>query len=306
MLFLPVRNGWLQGQYNLVIIDESQDMSNSQLEIAQGVSIKGGRICLVGDDRQAIYGFRGADSGSLDRLKRELGAAELGLTRTYRCAKSIVRLAAELVPDFEAGEFNPEGEILNIFSHELIETAGPGNFILSRVNAPLAGIAMKLLRAGKRTQIAGRDIGKGLVILVRKLRGTSIPNFLRKTEAWETRETYRLQTLLDKAINGRKATLQAKMEAIHDSAEMMISLAEGAKSITEITDRIENLFTDDGLGITGMITCSSIHRAKGLESDKVFILEDTLRSHSIEEINLRYVAISRSKTSLVWVSEKSK
>lgn len=306
MVYLPIRNGWLQGQFDLVIVDESQDMSNAQLEIAQGVLNKGGRMCLVGDDRQAIYGFRGADSGSLDRLKKELGAAELGLTTTYRCAKSIVTLAAELVPDFEAGPNNPEGEISRIFSQELVAAAGPGNFILSRINAPLVGTAMRLLRAGKRAQVAGRDIGKGLIALVRKLRANSVPDFLRKVESWENREASRLQTLIDKAQNGRTATLQAKLEAIHDQAEMLINLADDAKNVVEVTDRIEALFTDDGLGAAGLITLSSIHRAKGLEADKVFVLEDTLRDHNQEEINLRYVSITRAKTTLVFVTDKRK
>jgi superfamily I DNA/RNA helicase len=54
-----------------------------------------------------------------------------------------------------------------------------------------------------------------------------------------------------------------------------------------------------------MITCSSVHKAKGLEADKVFVLEDTLRYHSIEEENIVYVAITRAKKSLVFVSSKS-
>jgi len=304
MIFLPVRNGWLTGQFDLVVVDECQDMTTAQLEIAQGVLNKNGRIALVGDDKQAIFGFRGADSGSLDRLKSELLAQELGLTTTYRCGKTIVRMAQNFVPDFSAGPDNPEGEILDLRSHELVAAAGPGNFILSRVNAPLVGIAMQLLRSGKRTRVAGRDIGKGLIALVRRLRATSVPDFLRKIESWENREISRLQTLLDKAANGRKATIQSKMEAITDQADMLINLTEGAKNVDEVMSRIESLFTDDGLGAAGMITCSSVHRAKGLEADCVFILQDTLRDHNQEELNISYVALTRAKNSLVLVSDK--
>lgn len=94
MIFLPVRNGWLNKWADLVVVDEAQDMTAAQLEIAQGICK--GRICLVGDDRQAIYGFRGADAGALDRLKIELNADERGLTTTYRCGRAIVRAACEL------------------------------------------------------------------------------------------------------------------------------------------------------------------------------------------------------------------
>jgi superfamily I DNA/RNA helicase len=277
-------------------------MTPAQLEIAQGVLKPGGRICIVGDNRQAIFAFRGADATALDRLKINLNAAELGLTTTYRCGKRIVELAQELVPDFEAGENNPEGEILDIPIEKLKETASPGDFILSRVNAPLVGIAMQLLQSGKRTKIAGRDIGRGLVTLVMKFRARSVPDFLVKVENWLNKEKLRLEGQMAQATNGRKNTLKSKLEGIFDQAEMLTSLADGAKSIDAITLKITDLFTDDGLGEAGMITCSSIHRAKGKEAERVFILRNTLRDYNEEEQNLQYVAITRAKKTLIWVN----
>ena len=307
MIFLPVRNGWLQGQFDLVVVDEAQDMTTAQLEIAQGVLNKGGRICVVGDDRQAIFGFRGADSESLDRLKRELNAAELGLTTTYRCAQAIVALAQGYVPDFQAGPGNPEGVISECDYDALTAQAGPGDFILSRVNAPLVSTAMKLLRAGKRTRVAGRDIGKGLTALIRKMKARSVPDLLGKIEAWAARENLRNRAQLAAAKNGRRSAIEAKIEAVLDQADMMTSLAEGAKGIGEVEERVEALFTDDGLGAAGMITCSSVHRAKGLEAERVFIMADTLRQTTIEEQNICYVAITRAKRELTWVvSDKTR
>lgn len=161
---------------------------------------------------------------------------------------------------------------------------------------------MKLLRAGKRTRVAGKDIGKGLIALIRRMKGRSVPDLLAKIEAWATRENQRNQAALASATNGRKAALKAKIEAVHDQADMMISLTDGAKNVDEVTARIESLFTDDGLGAAGVITCSSVHRAKGLEADKVFILRDTLRDGNQEERNIVYVAITRAKKELVWVN----
>lgn len=302
MIFLPVRNGWMTREFDLVIVDEAQDMTTAQLEIALGVLRKGGRVAVVGDDKQAIFGFRGADSEALDRLKAELGATELGLTTTYRCGKAIVELAKELVPDFEAGPDNPEGEILTLPGHKLIETAAAGDFILSRVNAPLVSIAMKLLRSGKRTRVMGRNIGDGLRGLIRKLKGRTVPDLLGKIEGWAQREIGRLEVQHAAAKNGRKATIEAKMEAIRDQADMLISLTDGAKSVNEVETRIEALFTDDEQGVAGMITCSSVHRAKGLEANRVFVLKDTIRYNTQEEINIAYVAITRAKNTLVWVT----
>jgi superfamily I DNA/RNA helicase len=289
MIFLPVRNRWLHKTYDLVVVDEAQDMTVTQLEIACGVCK--GRICVVGDDRQAIYGFRGADSGSLDRLKGVLNATELGLTTTYRCGRVIVAKAAELVPDFEAGPANPEGILSALTSDKLIDTVALGDFVLSRLNAPLVSIAMSLLKSGKRTCIAGRDVGAGLKGLIRRMKARSIPELLSKIRVWEEREVKRVM------LAGR----EERVEAIRDQADMLVSLTEGARGVTDVEAKIDALFTDNGLGQAGVITCSSVHRAKGLEANRVFVLASTLRRYNQEECNIIYVAITRAKTELVMV-----
>jgi len=161
MLYLPLINGFTHGQFNLVCIDEAQDMNYAQLVLAQRCCKPGGRIVVVGDPNQAIYGFRGADSGSLDRLKAELGAGELGLTITYRCPKAVVALAQKLVPDFQAADSAPEGEVLSIPLGKLPEMVAVGDFVLSRKNAPLAGLCLKLLRRGIRAKVEGRGSARG-------------------------------------------------------------------------------------------------------------------------------------------------
>lgn len=187
MIYLPIRNKWLRPQYGLVVVDEAQDMTAAQLMMARGICA--GRIAIVGDDRQAIYAFRGADSESLDRLKVELNATELGLNTTYRCGRSIVAHAARIVLDFFSAKEAHEGEVRHLSSvNAMVAEAGPGDFILSRKNAPLAGVAMACVRAHKRVVISGRDIGAGLIALVDKLTkgnaGRSVPLFLQKLESW--------------------------------------------------------------------------------------------------------------------------
>ncbi len=318
MIFLPLRNGWLAKMYDAVLVDEAQDMTLAQLEMAEGVLKPGGRIIIVGDDRQAIYSFMGADSGSIDRLKVKLNAQELGLKTTYRCGRAIVEQARHIVTDFEAGEGNHEGSVTYLDKSKLVTAAGPGDFILSRVNAPLVSIAMQLLRSGKRARVAGRNIGEGLQAIVRRLKARSVPDFMAKVSSWEDRELGKLETLRVKATNGKRTSIEAKMDAISDQAAMLLTIADGATSITAVEDRIEALFTDDGKGIAGMTTCSSIHKAKGLEADRVFILAKTLSLKRFssddsndarvmarirEEQNIKYVAITRAKKELVWVTE---
>jgi len=295
MIFLPIRNGWLRPKWDLGVVDEAQDMTPAQLEIFQGVVR--GRIAVVGDNCQAIFAFRGADSNSLDRLKQELNARELPLTVTYRCGKAIVAEAVQMVPDFQAGEDNPEGAVEYLEASKLMAALEPGDFLLSRVNAPLVSVAMSLLKAGKRARIAGKDVGKGLVALIRKMAARSVPDLMGKIAVWEQREIDRLT----KRYQARPAALQQRIEAAQDQAAMLTSLAEGAHSVDDVSAAITTLFTDDGLGAAGVITCSSVHRAKGLEANRVFILAHTLRSHTQEEINISYVAITRAKLLLTFV-----
>lgn len=299
MIFLPVRNRWLRGWWDLVVVDEGQDMNPTQLLIARGIARRfTGRLVIVGDNRQAIYGWRGADVNALGRMKQELNATERGLKKTFRCGKAIVGLAAGLVPDFEAGPDNPAGTIDAIVEDQLVAEAALGDFVISRTNAALVSAAMKLLRAGKRTQIAGRKIGDALVGLVGRLArsGRTVPGFLERLAGWEQKEIARAE-----AAAKTKEAAERKIEAVVDQAEMLRGLADGARSTDEIVARIKDLFTDNGLGDAGTITCSSVHRAKGLEANRVFLLAETFRDHTEEEQNIGYVAITRAKRTLTIV-----
>lgn len=328
MLYLPVRNSWIRPKFDLVCIDEGQDMNRTQLEIAQKLLMRDGRMCLVGDDRQAIYGFRGADSGSLDRMKQELGAKELGLNVTYRCGSTIVAAAQSIVADILAKPDAHEGQILSTSLDKLtlpIDKGGcaPGDFVLSRVNAPLVKVALSLIRDGRRARIQGRDIGAGLRAIIKKVASGraagSLPEFLKRLALWELKEARRAED----------ADLQSKADMVHDQAETLRALADGCAAVREIDARIETLFADAGPGTS--VVCSSIHRAKGLEADTVFVLRDTLyprvvcecgHRHSYgkaecakcqcadyranetrqrEEANLAYVAITRARRTLTWV-----
>jgi superfamily I DNA/RNA helicase len=301
-IFLPLRNNWLRPNWDLVIVDEAQDMNFSQLEIGKRIARK--RIVVVGDDRQAIYAFRGADSDSLNRLKVELNAKELGLKTTYRCGHAIVAKAQELVPDFVAGENNPAGEVIEgLGRSQMITEAENGDFVLSRINAPLVSIAMKFLRQGKRARIAGRDIGQNLVNLAQRLSkgaaADSIPEFVKRVSAWEDSQVAKLTA---KMTRKNEDTISKKIEAVNDQAATLQVLAEDAITPYEVIERISSLFTDNGLGSAGFITCSSVHKAKGLEANRVYVLADTLRTYNQEELNIQYVAITRAKKVLVMVT----
>lgn len=308
MVWLPVRNGWVRPRYDLVVIDEAQDMNRTQIDLAMGVCDPGGRICVVGDDRQAIYGFRGADSGSIDRLKESLKASEMGLNTTYRCGKNIVQEAKRLVPDFLAHESNGDGIVRSTNIGLCITEATVGDFILSRTNAPLVSVCLKLLRDGKPANIEGRDVGAGLANIVKKLnKGAakkSFKKFCAALDLWLDTEIKRAQ------LRGERG--EATIARVMDQHETLCFLMDGLTSADAILLRIKKLFADTK-GEGQRIICSSVHKSKGLEANRVWLLKDTFFSRQpvpppwasgAEEKNIEYVAVTRAKHELVWVEGK--
>ena len=87
-------------------------------------------------------------------------AKKLPMTITRRCPKSVVREANEYVPELRCPRHAPEGIVNSITEQEMVDelTAGKDKMILCRVNAPLVGLAFRLVNLGKRCFIQGRDI----------------------------------------------------------------------------------------------------------------------------------------------------
>ena len=277
---------------NGILVHNCQDMSEPQLQLALGLSK--GRIVLVGDRFQAIYSFRGADSSGMDRLKKVLSAQTLGLQTTYRCGTKIVEEAQKIVPNITAREDAHLGEVAEIRYSELKDLAGPGDFVLSRSNAPLVPLALYFLREGKRCRVQGKDIGKNLTMLVEKIarsvKAQTVTEMLVGVSKWESRE-------IERAKEADKSHL---IESIQDKAETIRALSEDLETLEDLKQRLEFLFDDGG---EQQIICSTVHKAKGLEADTVFVLAETLKRRVMtpEEDNIKYVAITRAKERLVWV-----
>lgn len=317
MVWLPVVLGLNAFRFDVLLIDEAQDLNRCQHALAK---MCGDRLIFVGDDRQAIYGFAGADSESLDRLADELGATARGcrvlpLTVTRRCGRAIVTEANQYVTDFEAHESNPDGEILthlfpiqrrNGQTVELpdAETYLPlvkdGDMILCRSNAPLVGQFFKLFRRGQPAYVMGKkDVSKTISSLVTKMKAKDCKSLIEKVGFWLERETSKEQA--------KKEPKESKLVTLKDRHDCVVALAEECQTIKDILARIDSMFSDTS---RAGVRLSSIHKAKGLESDRVFYLAPgghrnrTSRMQGWEweqELNLRYVAVTRAIRELVYV-----
>jgi len=89
---------WAEGvrwRYRHLFVDEAQDLNPLQHAVLEGV--RGGRpdICLVGDPRQAIYGWNGADPSTLAEVEVHYPRVTvLALTSNYRCSPQVLRAGA--------------------------------------------------------------------------------------------------------------------------------------------------------------------------------------------------------------------
>lgn len=314
MIWLPLVLDLPVAKADVQIIDEAQDLNRMQ----QALAYRGGhRLVFVGDPHQAIYGFAGADSESMARMRAELGnCVTLPLTVTRRCGKAIVQEARQWVPEFEAHESNPAGRVDTLAWNDEAPNhwlksglVTDGTFVLCRVNAPLVNQCFKLLREGVKANILGRDVGKGLKQLVGKLAGPRggmpVVEFVAALSDWADTEIAK--------ENAKRNPRETKIQAVTDKQLTLTAFADGCQTTEDVCRKIDSVFVDNpGRGVT----FSSIHKAKGLEADRVFYLqppetpgtpglgwfEAKLKAWEVEqENNLRYVAVTRAKEELIYV-----
>ena len=300
MIWMAIRRDIPLEQYDWVFVDEAQDLNAAQIELVLRSVTDEGRVIAVGDRYQSLYGFRGADTEAIPRLIRELNAVQLPLSITYRCPKSHVARAAEIVPDISAWDEAEEGIIVEMGEEKLYSTVQDEDMILCRVNAPLIGTAMRLIRRGIKATVRGRDIGRGLIFLAEKMPALDMEMFIACLNEYHVKERVRL--LRNEARNkGRLISLDDKVETLH-------AIASEVDKVEDIPAAIGGLFSDDIAGVV----LSSIHRAKGLEAERVFVLHPELLPHPRAEMdwekqqerNCEYVAMTRSKRELYIVREQ--
>jgi len=296
-------------RFPLVMVDEAQDQSRLNAIMIRRCAAD--RLIIVGDEKQAIYAWRGADGNSMTNLKALRNEwIELPLATTFRCAKIVVARNAAHAPGFTAWGTNPDGCFRTLPNencttwnwHHVSQSLRPESTcaILCRNNAPLLSLAFKLIRAGIGVQVAGREIGKGLVALSKKLDkddGVKLSEHMRSIEAWRDKEI---------ALSEANDTPQ-KTEGIHDRAECLLAVARNIPptfTAGDLRGKLTEIFERDR-----GILLSSIHRAKGLEWDCVVHLDPWripskyAKGEAIaQEHNLKYVCETRAKHTLIEAS----
>lgn len=116
-----------QRQFQFILIDEFQDISPDQYAIIKLLAAPDNNLFIVGDDDQSIYGFRGANPGSMQEFMRDYPKADkIFLDVNYRCNRQIVDASMKVVGEnrnriekrMSAAHENGDGFFLQIFDKE--------------------------------------------------------------------------------------------------------------------------------------------------------------------------------------------
>lgn len=295
--------------YDFVYIDEAQDLSKASIGLFRKCVKPNGRTVAVGDKKQSIYTFAGASEEAFDDIKNYPNTKVFKLPISYRCAKNIVTYSNTFVPDMEARENAPDGEIVNN-SH--IKDIKSGDMVLARTKAPLFKLYVKFLRKNINCYIKGQDIGRNLINTLEKVKEDELNVKLDKVGVFSVLYDKlfedRNKIIVDKGLDYDDATLSSYIMDKYDEITALTIIAEKCKTKTQLISKIYNIFDE----ANGGICLSTIHKAKGLEADNVYILCNSTMPSKLatkkweieQERNLMYVAYTRPKNKLCFVSEK--
>lgn len=269
-------------RYPLVLVDEAQDLSALNHATLRKLCKK--RLIAVGDACQAIYGFRGAHEDSMSKLRETFDMKELPLSISFRCPSAVVEHVRWRAPQMRWPSWAAAGSVRTLArwsADDIAESAA----IICRNNAPLFGLAIRLLKAGRTCEIDGKDI----ILAITKV--------MRKFGSHELRQV----DVLDRIDGWLAAELEKNRPRAHDRlrdrADCMRTFALQGATLGDALAYAQHL-----MNLHSPLKLMTGHKAKGLEFDHVYFLDAKLVGKDDQEPNLKYVICTRAKETLTYVN----
>ena len=313
MVWLPNVLPYSFPHYDYIFVDEAQDLSVAQQQIVLKCRNMKTRYIFCGDKFQSIYAFSGADSKSFDNLSNTPNTVTMTLPICYRCDDAIVDFASQIVFGIERNGFENKG---HIDFNGTIENIKDGDMVLCRNNAPLIQLYINLLAIGKKCSIMGKEWSDDLIDIINSTSSDNIGSNLMSKGI--VSEMYKqLFDTVDYICNTEKCDVSSALNSrscrnIIDTINTIIILSKDISTKEELIKKITEIF--DTESNTDGISLSTIHKAKGLERDNVHILcwsifDDNIKRmtqdwEKTQELNLKYVAITRAKHELSIINDE--
>lgn len=299
MIYLPVTKPEIVlNKYDEVFIDETQDMNACQQQLVKRIIKNNGRFIAVGDPKQSIYGFMGADIHAYNNFKNQDNTIELPLSVCYRCGTNIVKRANTIYNNLESPDWQHEGEVIENGGFDDIQ---PGDIVVCRNNLPIVELYFSFIQEEIPCYIKGSDIGKGIINLVKSVQNNSSISGL--IDALKARLSNIYMELVERGIN--EPVKHNKYVSFNEKVDIIEIFSKKYSLVETLVAAVERTFKEDGKGVVLM----TIHKSKGLEADNVYFYMPSLlpskyavSAHElIQEKNLEYVAMTRAKKKLIIV-----
>lgn len=291
MLYLPAVFPCVFPKFPCIMVDEAQDLSRLNHTLLHKLLAANkqapARLIVVGDDLQAIYGWRGADKASLDTLATQYPFTHLKLTTSFRCPGAVIREAQSHAADIRVWDKSDEG-LVEFYPDWNPVTIPPDSVIICRNNAPLFSLAVHMLKEGRYAKLIGNDMAASVRTIMKTLgKDTTSPELaLRRLHTWEAQEKTRKRN---------HAVIRDKVACV----KIFLSQSQDLGGAKEVLSRL--------MLASGNISLMTGHKAKGLEFPHVyFYLPELINREDDQEANLYYVIQTRALKSLHYVNDDFK
>ena len=312
-------------KYDFIFIDEAQDSSIVQQKLIDKLKNRGCKTIAIGDEFQCINAYAGADQDAFKTFIKKSDII-LDLPISYRCPKSIIEKVKNKFPEIkiEAAENAIEGKINYDVS---LSAPKEGDIVLCRNGLPLVKLYMKYSKINKKSYIKGRDFKEILISILENIKIDDLSLDLEKDgvfpRLYETLFKNINKEILKTGISYENVIYNKEIIDFIDIIRTLEVLSEGCFNKDCLFEKIKVIFIDDDefekrdvnkkeTKEDSGVCLSTIHKAKGLEYDNVYILCPSLipsrhakKDWEIKsEKNLEYVAMTRAKKTLNYISEK--
>ncbi len=296
MLQYPIDNGWKTDHYDIVLVDECQDLNPQQIAFLACIPTE--KIVFVGDRNQAIYGFRGSDPKALTKIVDDYQPVEFEMSESFRCPTAVVERVNHVAPRMMSSKVG--GQIERISYDDAIYD--DECFILSRSNGKLISLAYSFMKTNKHFSIGTN--------FIKQLERDLNPHLKNATNLQQVHDrviqTFKLALNKAQQNNWSTITLDNKYQALLE----LITTVDTLQEVKLFANSLK--MHTDGASERKLMT---IHAAKGLETDHVYFLEPDMiefmkrkatdQWQRQEEDNLYYVACTRSLSKLTFIQKNS-
>lgn len=295
--------------YDFILIDEAQDTSVMQQQMTERCSKRGCRKFIVGDKHQSINTWCGSDFNAVEKFKSEK-TQEFELPISYRCPRKIVELAKKYSPNIQCSENAEEGEIRYNVS---VNMPCGNDMVLCRHTAPLIALQQNYFKINKKCYIKGAEnIFSHLIELISSTNSKYIDINCETIDGLFPKLFTMLNGVVKNLIENGYPTEDVythfSVLELYDNINSIKVLCANLRTTEELLKKINDVFNDK---TTEGVMLSTIHKAKGLEADNVFILYPSLLPNKyarkeweiISEEHITYVAYTRAKKTLNFMDE---